>query len=73
MWLRLKSQKEGTVLLVSVAQVTHIAPREAGGSTVYFATETEDPKKPGQTKQRALAVRDKIDDIAAMLDPAKAR
>ncbi|PSJ58715.1 hypothetical protein [Kumtagia ephedrae] len=67
MWIRLKSNKEGNTLLVSLDQVTHIAPRAGGGSTLYFAMETADPTG-RQPKQRLLAVRDSIDDIAPQLE-----
>lgn len=67
MWIKLKSNKEGNTLLVSLDQVTHIATRAGGGSTLYFAMETTDSAA-REAKQRLLAVRDSIDDIAQQLD-----
>lgn len=67
MWISLKSDKvDGGTVLVSLSQVTHIAPRP-GGSKIYFTAEESDPN--GLTKkQRALAVRDDIEDIAKKLE-----
>jgi hypothetical protein len=69
MWIRLNSYKENNPLLVSGELVTHIAARLGGGSTLYFALATTDGKK-GETKQRALAVRESIDEIARQFNGA---
>ncbi|PSJ56166.1 hypothetical protein [Kumtagia ephedrae] len=54
-------------MLVSLDKVTHIATRAGGGSTLYFAVQATDPKG-REAKQRLLAVRESIEDIAAQLD-----
>ena len=69
MWVRL-SGRDLEPILVEFSNVTHVASRAGGGSTIYFKNETVDAK--GERKQRALAVRESVPEIAKALDATDA-
>ena len=59
MWIKL-TRNDLEPVLVDVERLTHIGPRTGGGSTLYFA---EDSEKRGDVKQKVLAVRDTVAEI----------
>lgn len=69
MWVRL-SGRDLEPILVDFSNVTHVTSRAGGGSTIYFKNETMNEK--GESKQRALAVRDSVPEISKALDAREA-
>lgn len=69
MWVRL-SGRDLEPMLVEFANVTHVTSRAGGGSTIYFKSEATNDK--GETKQRALAVRETVPEISKALGATEA-
>lgn len=66
MWIKL-TRNDLEPVLVDVDRLTHIGPRTNGGSTLYFA---EDSDKKGDSKQKVLAVRDTVAEIYNLIKAA---
>ncbi|MFI0843389.1 hypothetical protein [Mesorhizobium sp. IMUNJ 23232] len=66
MWIKL-TRNDLEPVLVDVDRLTHIGPRTGGGSTLYFAEESE---KKADTKPKVLGVRDTVAEIYNLIRAA---
>lgn len=60
MWITLTTTK-GDPVLVSSGKITHVTPRESGGSSLYFDAETPDGRP------RVLGVSQSFAEVAALI------
>jgi hypothetical protein len=60
MWIKL-TRPDLEPVLVNFDRLTHITPRSGGGSSLYLDIEATD--KNGESKQRALAVKDSVAEV----------